>query len=1806
MKRKNLLTALSLSAIALTAGALAGCDTGSGGGSTTEEPKYELKIETVYAMAEEAGFTGSLADLIALFKGEAGASAYQIATAGGYTGTEAEWLASLKGVAGASAYEIAKAGGYEGTEEEWITSLHGEDGVGVKSATVEEGKLIITLTNDSTIDCGSVVGEKGEQGENGLTPSIGEDGFWYLGETKLVSATGIQGEQGVSVSEIVLTGTNGLVDTYTITYSDQTTSTFTVTNAISIEKVEIKDGNLYVTLNDGKGEQNLGKVEGTDGKDGSQWITGTGAPTAETAGVNGDFYFDQDGAVIYQKKDGEWNEVLTLVINAEDGTVVQGPKGEDGKDGATWLTGAGVPSEADGKDGDLYLDTDEAKVYQKVAGAWQFLLTIKGEQGEQGEPGQNGQQGQQGENGENGEDGAAWLVGEGAPTASMGVDGDFYLDKTDAVIYQKIAGVWEYVLTIRGESGGEEGETPTVEKVTVTYSSGTDITYASVEVTKGEYLDELPTPTREGYVFLGWYLGEGVNAGQVTNVTPILRDMDLVARWAQEGTGENGGENEGGENETTPTLNISDYYQAQVNSAIEIKGNYTGEVTSVRKTLMIANSGEMLSFDYAIQSGILTEDSYLNVENGDIFGALVFTQSGNYTLQLNVTFANGSQAARLTFEIQGEGEGGGEENLPSTWADKFVFTLRPEAAEQFEGYYANFEPTGVAVFVDYGDMRFTEEAAVNNKLMRTETGIRYGGGYFNGIFCFVQEGSYTVTVQFTYENSNGESLTFDQHYYITVSTQTTQEPTLEMEEKEYFVSEGETAYFSGTYSGEEYEHLGYRLYYNGMEVGDSHEYLEDIVFDVYNGTEFSGEVTFKRYGNYEIEFVFSYGDYEVTKRIYVQVEQSEQNVAWEYTGGDAKIYVDEWLTLPFTSKNLVTEDMLDVRVDDCSLTKEVQSFEWGEGYYETVIDDATGQTTVNVIVRMSADYQYSSVDIRIDGEFSTSISVFKRFSGAPSVLGYTYKNEELEALEINVVEGEQINFAVLFHAPTEGRTYDLTVNGASLEWQESDGTLNWSDDEGYDTVSLWENQYFEADLIANVGVYNRFYSAGTYEVAVILSTDYGTCVANVIVNVSEAPTQLSVTAQSGEISAMNNGEDVEWMKFTVYDPYRFTNDAFGEVRMYVDDNFVGDYWGEGGEASVYFDATDPTVIYVEFGVRLWQEGTHTFKLEYVSADGQTLTLLKETTVTYLERLYWDYTEDSVYSNADSQIKFYANRPFIEGDAFEFTVQGNAITTESTDYAWGNAYYEVTAEQSGDREVGVVIIYLTLTDDSLSHINVETGTGAYNFTVQTVADIEVVRQNASLMLNAAIKAIDENYLTATDGNAGANGNVSADGTKVEGTTGAEVAEWQAKKQEFAEILSNLDSYSRQELYAIIPAVEDAFPTNESEGKSTEEFIAIRTEKLQVYSAQIEMGEYAVAMIVMANDPSGLDDSISSYYLGTAGSLLAIPEDYANAYNSFEQIVASYNNNLLFALTDLIMQGVTKEFAVETMGMLVDLLDAYPDFGIDVSAARAALEAYNAAVAEGVSENIANTYAAFAVEANAISEQYFSFMTSGGGEQAPAENEWTLVQDDKFIQGQESSVIFLPTNPDAVVMESLTVNGHEIWESAYYEGEDLVVRAETISWDGRDAIAFYVTPLTAEYVEICFNGVTVYASSVAQSGENGGAEGKDENTVSILEEPRFALNERGVLQVTFSQIPEDISVFVNGKQLGVGTEDGIDDFYYYWTDDASNTCTITVGYTPTEYGEIYIQINDWSAIYYLEGTVTEEGKVIVNADGTTVIG
>lgn len=136
--------------------------------------------------------------------------------------------------------------------------------------------------------------------------------YEYKGET---------GDAGSSISSIDLTGSTGLVDTYTITLTDGNTSTFTVTNAKSIVSVTMISGShaagttdIYqILFNDGdtanfsvyNGANGLGSVSTVSGiqADGNgdvpQVISGNGAPTTATVGQTNQLYYDLTNSVLY-------------------------------------------------------------------------------------------------------------------------------------------------------------------------------------------------------------------------------------------------------------------------------------------------------------------------------------------------------------------------------------------------------------------------------------------------------------------------------------------------------------------------------------------------------------------------------------------------------------------------------------------------------------------------------------------------------------------------------------------------------------------------------------------------------------------------------------------------------------------------------------------------------------------------------------------------------------------------------------------------------------------------------------------------------------------------------------------------------------------------------------------------------------------------------------------------------------------------------------------------------------------------------------------------------------------------------------------------------------------------------------------------------------------------------------------------------------------------------------------------------------------------------------------------------------------
>lgn len=190
-------------------------------------------------------------------------------------------------------------------------------------------------------------------------------------------------------------------------------------------------------------------TDGTDGVNGSTTYNGVGVP-AGGLGVSGDYYFQTNGNV-YQKTGMAWG---APIFNVTGPAGTAGTNGTNGTNGATWYNGAGAPSAGLGMNGDFYINNTNDDVYNKAAGAWGVITNIKGVPGTPGAPGTNGTDGTDGTNGTNGTNGSQWFEGAGAPSAGLGVNGDFYLNGTNGDVYTKAAGAWGApIANIKGTPG---------------------------------------------------------------------------------------------------------------------------------------------------------------------------------------------------------------------------------------------------------------------------------------------------------------------------------------------------------------------------------------------------------------------------------------------------------------------------------------------------------------------------------------------------------------------------------------------------------------------------------------------------------------------------------------------------------------------------------------------------------------------------------------------------------------------------------------------------------------------------------------------------------------------------------------------------------------------------------------------------------------------------------------------------------------------------------------------------------------------------------------------------------------------------------------------------------------------------------------------------------------------------------------------------------------------------------------------------------------------------------------------------------
>lgn len=216
------------------------------------------------------------------------------------------------GADGKSAYQLwLEQEGNEGKSlDDFFNAYRGSDGTGLTVRGAYDAASTYQKT-DTAMDAvqynGSLWGYINAAAGSGNAPpesaaTVSND-YWTL-----LVANGESGADGRGIVSVEKTGTSGNVDTYTITYTDETTSTFTVTNGTDGTDGQNGSDGLTPSIDPdtkhwmiGETDTNV-KAEGTDGK---TILNGTGAPS-NGLGTDGDFYIDTDALNLYLKVSGTW------------------------------------------------------------------------------------------------------------------------------------------------------------------------------------------------------------------------------------------------------------------------------------------------------------------------------------------------------------------------------------------------------------------------------------------------------------------------------------------------------------------------------------------------------------------------------------------------------------------------------------------------------------------------------------------------------------------------------------------------------------------------------------------------------------------------------------------------------------------------------------------------------------------------------------------------------------------------------------------------------------------------------------------------------------------------------------------------------------------------------------------------------------------------------------------------------------------------------------------------------------------------------------------------------------------------------------------------------------------------------------------------------------------------------------------------------------------------------------------------------------------------------------------------------------
>ena len=135
-----------------------------------------------------------------------------------------------------------------------------------------------------------------------------------------------------------------------------------------------------------------------------------------------------------------------------------------------------------------------------------------------------------------------WFSGATSPAATLGSDGDYYIDTSSKSFYMKTSGSWLLLFSLDesetnkqtfkvtfDKNGGEwdwtSESTPSGDTRQFSYEEGSFIDFDIAEL----------KVVKNGYTFNGWWTDAEINAnsGHFTKLTPVTCDIMLYANWIE-------------------------------------------------------------------------------------------------------------------------------------------------------------------------------------------------------------------------------------------------------------------------------------------------------------------------------------------------------------------------------------------------------------------------------------------------------------------------------------------------------------------------------------------------------------------------------------------------------------------------------------------------------------------------------------------------------------------------------------------------------------------------------------------------------------------------------------------------------------------------------------------------------------------------------------------------------------------------------------------------------------------------------------------------------------------------------------------------------------------------------------------------------------------------------------------------------------------------------------------------------------------------------------------------------------------------